>query len=341
MCAMPGWAGAVEPSPYNWGLDASEPAMAAEFAQTKAICRRLGASRPPAADRPTALQAKALQDCDAAALYYGFGGRPDYAKARLCAFVEAEPSPPAPNMLTGPAILMQIYANGRGARRDLDLATAFACQIEGAPLESNARVKHLQAMRSRPGQIDFCDDITSGLAGGVCADRKAQMAAAPRTARLAALKRRLSPQAQRLYAPMQAAFEAYVEADGAVIEHGGGTAASEMATNEREAVRAAFVRDLARLLDGRWPASSPAAVRASDAQLNARYGEALAQAEDAASEGRSELADLRKAQRAWIAFRTAYLRFAAVARPSLSQDAVLAGLTRQRVAELRGLAPVG
>jgi hypothetical protein len=30
-------------------------------------------------------------------------------------------------------MFMQIYANGLGVPRNLDLATAYACQIEGAP----------------------------------------------------------------------------------------------------------------------------------------------------------------------------------------------------------------
>ena len=34
-------------------------------------------------------------------------------------------------------MLMTIYANGVGAARDLDLATALACQVEGAAAKSD------------------------------------------------------------------------------------------------------------------------------------------------------------------------------------------------------------
>ena len=119
-----------------------------------AVCKRLEDRAPPAADRPTPAQARALKDCDSEALYYGEKGPPDFVKARLCAFQEDDEGKGdsrTEDVFAGQTILMQLYANGLGGvKRDLDQATAYACAIDGAPAEVDGRVQHLQALKTRP-----------------------------------------------------------------------------------------------------------------------------------------------------------------------------------------------
>ncbi len=79
---------------------------------------------------------------------------------------------------------MQIYANGLGVPRNLELATEYACQIWSAPAESDGRVLHLQALAAKPGHFDFCDDVTSGANGSACVDRDSRSAAYTRNAKL-------------------------------------------------------------------------------------------------------------------------------------------------------------
>lgn len=50
---------------------------------------------------------------------------------------------------------MQIYANGLGVPRNLELATEYACQIWSAPAESDGRVLHLQALAANPATSTF------------------------------------------------------------------------------------------------------------------------------------------------------------------------------------------
>ncbi len=88
--AFAGGAAATEKTVWNWGTAIDTVAGDSSFEQSKAICRRLGASVIPSADRPSASEAKRLKDCDSQALYYGEGMSPDYVKARLCAIVEDE-----------------------------------------------------------------------------------------------------------------------------------------------------------------------------------------------------------------------------------------------------------
>ncbi|MES2442481.1 MAG: lysozyme inhibitor LprI family protein [Pseudomonadota bacterium] len=317
----------------NWGTAKDE--WANDFPESKAICRRLGPPRIPAADRPTPAQRAALKGCDSQALYYG--PRADPAKARLCALieVESEGEDDIGDVFHGRTILMQLYANGLGVEPNPDLATAYACEIDGAPAEINLRVLHMQGLKTSPEiNADYCDDITSGLAMGLCTARRSEAAAIGRDARIKALTDRLSPAAASAYAPMKRAFDAYVVArsDGEVDQSG--TARGAFIVEEQDRLLDQYLLDLGRLLGGRWPPATAAAAQAADAKLNASYRAAL---ESNAPEGNFTTITpdlIRTTQRAWLAYRDAWLRFAAVAAPGVPRDAVLARLTNLRTAQL-------
>src|SRR5471032_2984865 len=105
--------------------------------------------------------------CDASALYYSKLNQvatppAEWQTVRACASAKADS-----------AVLMMLYANGFGVPRDVDLALHYACQLEAAKAEMEARVAHLAAARGidRPfaQPFDQCDDITSGYMEAVCA----------------------------------------------------------------------------------------------------------------------------------------------------------------------------
>ena len=320
----------------NWADERSALTSGPQYARSKATCRRLGEPRPPAGDRPTAAQTRALKGCDSEKLYYGEGARPDYVSARQCAFVDYDTTDDT-EVFGGSTILMQVYANGLGVGRNLDLATAYACGIEGAPAEIDGRVTHLQDLKAKPSpkRFDYCDDITSGLAEGYCQSRASTKTAVGRDARLKALQARLPPAARALYGPVRKAFDIFVDAHGEGEVDLSGTARAAIETQEEDAVRDQFVRDLQRLLGGGWPRATDAA--AADAALNASYRAALAANARSDVGGMISAEGVRKAQRAWLVLRDAYVRFAAAAAPATPRDAVLARLTRLRTAQLDAL----
>jgi len=301
-------------------------------AGVKAICKRVGRPKPPAADRPSAAQIKALRGCDSAKLYYGEGVKPDYRKARQCAFVEAQAAD-AP-VFHGDTILMQIYANGFGVKRDPDLATAYACGIDGAPMEIAGRISHLQSLKTKPDSFDYCDDITSGWGAGACEARDSKTEAAARNKRLNALLAKLPPAARPLYAAAKKSFDAFVDArgDGEVDLSGTLRAADVIA--EQDHVRDQFLKDLERLISNRWPVATPTDAKSTDTLLNASYRKALAWAAGKDNSSTIKGEAIRKTQRAWLIYRDAYVRFAAATAPQISADAVRARLSRLRTAQL-------
>ena len=300
----------------------ASPAVAAPAeGASLAICRRLAGRDPPAADQPPA-------------------GPPDFTRARLCAFADDEGrgTSATEDVFSGATILMQLYANGLGGlRRDLDQATAYACVIDGAPAEVEGRVAHLQALKTKPEakRFDYCD-ITSGLAGGFCAARDADIAKRGRAARTAGIEARIPAAAKPALTRLRKAAAMFVAARGDEVDQSG-TARAQMEIDEEEATRDAFTAHLAQIVDGRWSQASIAQAKAADAALNAAYGKALAFLTSKDNVSTVKPDDVRKAERAWISYRDAFVAFAQAASPRTESHAVAALLTQERVKALQDL----
>ncbi len=124
----------------------------------------------PAKDLPTAAERVQLRGEESCKYYYGIGAPKDYVKARKLAFIEWEA---ADNYgpFEGPGIILMLYANGYGVKRNLDLCIRLACaNIGGAPAEVEYRVQHLKKMKANISKevFDVCDDATSGYMSGWC-----------------------------------------------------------------------------------------------------------------------------------------------------------------------------
>jgi uncharacterized protein YecT (DUF1311 family) len=305
----------------DYGMDAS-----------KALCRQLRNREPPASDRPTAAQAQALKGCDSEKLYYGIGMRADPVKARQCAFLEADKGDES--VFGGRTMLMMVYANGRGARQDYDVAIHLACGIEGAPAESDARVTDLADRRKRgdkDGDFDYCDGITSGLAAGYCAGHRESVEGAKREAAWAQLTAAWSPAEKQALARLRAAHEAFAQASGGGEVDHSGTARAAMEIGAEEALRDALLAMLRQLEAGKAPVSSHAQYVAADAALNAAYRKELRDVEPNAGTGAVTRDGIRDAQRAWLAYRDAFLAFAAVRYPKVPRETLATWLTLKRI----------
>jgi hypothetical protein len=111
------------------------------------MCASVKDVKFPAADRPTPAEEKALAKCVSVDLYFGFGQPADPEKARKCAYAEMDRDAKVP--IGGKAILMMIYANGKGATRNFDVAIKLACSIGGAPGDDAGRVYQLDRLKKQ------------------------------------------------------------------------------------------------------------------------------------------------------------------------------------------------
>src|SRR5271156_5616496 len=137
-----------------------------------ATCGQYDKIQVPVADVPTAQDRQALASCNSEDLYFGFNHPADPVKGRKCAYIEREKG--VPDIVFGSAgLLTMIYANGKGAARNFDLALKFACEVDGAAAENDSRFEHLLQLQKehwKGDSFDLCDDATSGFMQGECAE---------------------------------------------------------------------------------------------------------------------------------------------------------------------------
>jgi uncharacterized protein YecT (DUF1311 family) len=330
----------VAAAEWNWADDQQQITQGPEYTASKAICRRLRDLKPPASDRPDPSTAAALgPTCNAEALYYDIGVPSDPVRARQCAFVErdaASASPYSDAAFGGTAMLMTIYANGVGAVRDLDLATALACRVNGAPAEVDGRVKHLQKLKAEHWSghnFSFCDDATSGYSGSVCAAHDAAIANVQRSDRLARLTNAWPPADKTAFAKLRAAEQAYMKASGSNEVDLSGTMRGALVIDHEQQLEDDFVGMLAALEMGQVPTASASDFNTTDAELNAAYRRVMA-AKDPVS-GTVTRDGIRTAQRAWLSYRDAWVVFVKIKYPSVSSDSIRTWLTQKRIAELK------
>lgn len=242
------------------------------------------------------------------------------------------------------AVLMMLYANGFGVPRNADIAIHYACSMEFvAKAEMEARVTHLASPRPSTAIVDQCDDITSGMMGGVCADIRQSQDRRVRDARLNRAVQALAPNAQAAFRKLHAAADAYAEAAQDEVDRHG-TGAAGFAIEHQEKLREQFMQAVLDLLDNK-PGSPPIPQMAQlDAELNAAY-QKLMSAPSPQQDAPGRLGDstidrtqVRKIERLWIAYRDAFTAFAATLPVSSASQAIGPLLTSQRIVELKKIA---
>jgi uncharacterized protein YecT (DUF1311 family) len=327
---------------YDWStadLSWLNDDAAIQYRDSRAICAAVIGKEPPAADRPSKSEAAALKDCDSEALYFGIGVRADPARARKCAFVEAGG---ADGMRLGPftgqGMLMIIYANGRGAARDLDTTTHLACGLEDAPAEMDGRVLRLAKLRQKGWQgSDFtpCDDATSGWLGGMCTAHEKRFEDLRRQRGLEAITKTWPEAKLRDFQEVKRLHESYVEAHGDGEVDLSGTLRTAIYIGETDSLREEFLHLLGALEANRIKAGSRADLNRSDRRLNGTYRTLLGRPKLYWSDPSPSPESVRATERVWIAYRDAMLNFAATHYPKVSRAGLAIVLTdnRRRVLE--------
>lgn len=295
----------------------------------------------PVADQPTDAEAKALgPDCDSIGLYEGIGRPADYRAARLCAYVErsAVTDEGGGNELSGDGVLMMIYANGRGVARNIPLARQFTCGIWAAQAEQELRREHLDAMEKAadPGSIHICDDITSGFMMGQCGWLDGRQADALRNQRLDVLSRDWPRLVITAYVRLRAAASAFAESSAGNEQDMSGTARGLIFHQRRVELEDEFEQRVVGFVRGTFP--SGADEPGADRELNTAYRAALKAYETPELPETIDKDGLREAERAWLAYRDAWMGFARALRPQENPSKLLQALTTIRAEQLKELA---
>jgi uncharacterized protein YecT (DUF1311 family) len=295
-------------------------------------CMRVEALQPA----PPSVQAPA--NCKASDLYYRKLGQAQTSPAewelvRGCAIATNDN-----------AVLMMMYANGHGVAQDTGRAIHHACMLDFiAKAEMDGRIAHLAAGPQAGKPFDLCDDITSGVMGATCAALHEDQHKRVRDGRLDRAGRALPAASQEAFAALRLAAERYAEAGAGEVD-GRGTGAASSATQRQARLREEFMQAALDAIGGRLAPASADDYAARDTELNQLYREVMetASAQPELPDRIGDLtvahADVRKAERLWLAYRDAFLTFVASLPSPSDPVAIKTLLTAQRSALLEKIA---
>lgn len=287
-------------------------------------------------------------DCDSYKSYSGIGLRVDFNAARSCAWRERlaqqageEPRYTVASVLGGSAMLSVLYANGEGVKRDFPLALRFACEASGAPAEVRGRVQSLEMREKTPlkneSKFSFCDDITSGFMEGFCAENSSEIAEFHRARAFEELSAGFTSSQRVAFDALTSAQSAYAAAHGSGEIDLAGTARAMSQIDAGDSLRDDFEAALKAFEHGDVPRGDHVSAIEADRTLNETYRKNIADAETHKSEyGAIQPEGISNAERAWIRYRDAWIPFAKLRYPSLSPDAWLTLLTKDRISVLNG-----
>jgi hypothetical protein len=283
-----------------------------------------------------------LNKCDETALYYGLGDKPDYAAAFQCGwFQRAHPQDKVGNMFYGPGVLTMLYANGEGVPRNYDLAIRFACEDGWASeAEMAYRVGHLEHLRDAGPQntiFDLCDDITSGLSDGFCTSIQTRAADTVRARKVDEILVMLPSSAKSAFPSLRAAELAFEQAR----THGevdlSGTSRAAFQLREEARLRDQFLINLQRFGRGDIPTASQADLSLLDQKLNEIYQRIQDSPAGTWELGTIKPEGIRDSELKWVSLVDAWVSFARIAYPNLSETRVRAQLIRLRLHQLQSI----
>lgn len=273
--------------------------------------------------------------------YYGIGVPVDYVEARYLAFCEMALNKGESDPFGGASILMMLYANGFGVRRDWDLSIRLACANVGfADAEIEGRVEHLKKLKSgeESGVFDLCDDITSGYMTGFCEGVHAELEAIGRKTTVDSVINGWPEKDRVAYASLRNAASVFFDARTMSEVDMSGTARAAEVTGEGESLEEGFKQDIVAADKCAFRPRTEQEWEAADAKLNSVYAKIM-KTKNTEMEKLTLVTreGIRTTQRAWIRYRDAWVIFGAMRCPGVTAITLKTELTEERISQLEAL----
>jgi len=298
--------------------------------RAKQACAAVDQVEPPAADRPTADEEKALGSCVSVDAYYGLGEPADAVKARKCAFAEMDRGVRLP--LSGKAILSMIYANGKGVDKNYDFAIKMACTIGDSAGDGAGRVYQLLRLKKEnpagEGRYSVCEHSSGAYLYEQCAILTSRFDKIARDEKLKTFIAKWSARDKKAFHefwPEEEKF-ARIQATNAVDLEG------TFEIQEEVFIINNMVDALEKFEQGELPKHSADEARTAQAAEAAEYEKtqtgSVAKWDTITREG------VKTSEEAWRHYRGAWLAFAKVKYPAVSADSWATWLDQERTAAL-------
>jgi len=288
---------------------------------------------------------KAPDKCDAFSLYYS-GGAPNLHRAGVCALQTVLTLTTSEDDTWGDllenGVLAMMYAEGKGVAPNLRLAERFACQMNDWGQDGRGIAHSFEEQRKQGAttvKFDLCKDGVLGrITNYVCLVRD-QSIVAGEVARAVKLFNTGPPEQQAAFRRVLATRKAYISAHDHE-EPNGTTGAVQSAMADEIEIEREWARTLTGFRRGyHLPNFTSQDFRKADTELNAVYKVARANTTTCndpmicLSAG-----DLVKVERAWIAYRDAWVAYATLRWPAVAADSFRAWLTLAQTDDLKNVA---
>ena len=268
--------------------------------------------------------------------YYGIGVPVDYTRARHLAFIEMAINREDEVPFAGASVLMMLYANGFGVKRDYTISIRLACANVGfSDAEIEGRVEHLKKLQSgdSTGVFDLCDDITSGYMSGYCESVRSELAEQSRKSVVDSVIKGWPEKDRVAYGKLRSAASGFFTERVLSEIDMSGTARAAMEIGESESLEEDFKQKILDADKCDFTAASPQEFQKADEELNETYLKIMNTKKPQWGTVTKEA--IRSAQRSWIKYRDAWVVFGAVRCPQLSETSWKTLLTKERTRQLQ------
>ncbi len=295
-------------------------------------------------DLPTAtekLQLKGLKK-GSSDYYYGIGVPVNYVTARQLAFMEWDTSGNV-EPFAGAGILMMIYANGYGVKKNLDLSIQLACaNVPAAQAETEGRIEHLKDMKQNKSKdvFDICDDITSGYMMGICQSKMSESEGIDRNKKISRIIQAWLPNEKDAFIKLKIAFNDFVNTRVTMEVDLTGTARAMFESDEEDSLRDAFLTAVKLIDKCILPQYSLEDFTRTDNALNKTYSTLMKDSNyirDTNNIGTITRSGIIKAERSWLKYENTWIEFAALKCPNIPDYAIKTYFTKQRTLQLKEL----
>jgi hypothetical protein len=297
--------------------------------QTTQICAVAQKVELPAGDRPGAGEIKALDGCNSQDLYFGLDTQEDAVKARKCAYLEMDQGD-LDLKIRGRGLLTMVYANGKGAARNLDVALRFACEMPGARQDIAGSVRALDRLKGMGAAgvgFGICDHSSGDILYRACANLEDRFDSVKREEKLQAVIANWPAQDKGAFEDLRQKAKAFFKSRASKeIDLRYTVEVHEIGLLEDE-----FIEKLKQLESGELPKYTHEQSVADEAQLSARMSQ-IDRMKDDPTGGNVTQEGFKSTQRLWIAYRGAWKEFGGKKYPKVSADSWNAWLAEDRLA---------
>ncbi len=267
--------------------------------------------------------------------YYGIDVHVDYKLARYMAFREMKDTT-VDYEFNGPVILLMLYANGFGVKQDIQLSMRLACgNVGGSIAEVKYRQQHLQDMLDGKvgGVFDICDDITSGLMDGLCAELNYEKAAFKRDLKMDSILKNWPVKDTVAYSKLSAAADNFFQLRSGDEVDESGTSRVAMEMEEQDSLEKNFLDKIEKADKCNFPNYSNDDFIKADKELNLVYRKIMNC--KTFEWGTVTQEQIKSVEIKWIKYRDAWVDFGKIRCPEITEDSWKTLLTRERISQLK------